>query len=286
MKKYIRYNVFAVWCFILAFFSSCTSAKKEEAQSAAADSAKTQPTLAAAPAPHWKYTGEEGPASWGKLSAAYALCGEGKSQSPINIEGGGADGHPSWTREYATTSLTISHNEHPEEILNNGHTIQVSYDEGSKITLNGKSYALKQFHFHTPSEHTLNGKNLPMEMHLVHKSDDGSLSVLSVMFIEGKHNSSFDAIIKNLPNAPGEKKALANVIINVDQLLPKKNAAYHYVGSLTTPPCSEGVQWLVLRENVALSAAQIQEFSSRIKNNNRPTQPMNGRTVTVDKIQG
>lgn len=254
---------------------------------------QTTPVDTVQPAPvsdrpvHWGYAGEDGPTAWATLSPVYALCGEGKGQSPINIVKTDAKGGANWKLNYKTTSLKIAHNEHMDDIIDNGHTIQVTVDEGSTFSFGDKTYNLKQFHFHTPSEHTVDGKNMPMEMHLVHQSDDGSLAVVSVMFKEGKTvNENFSKIIANLPNAKGESKHIADANLELKVHLPKDNYAYHYTGSLTTPPCSENVQWLVLRDMVSLTADQITAFSSRIGPNNRPTQPLNDRTVKVDNLVG
>jgi carbonic anhydrase len=270
----------------VALLASCNSKPTDTAeQTTGTDTVKAAP-VSARPV-HWAYEGENGPTAWATLSATYALCGEGKAQSPINIVKTDAKGGANWNLDYKTTSLKIAHNEHMDDIIDNGHTIQVTVDEGSTFSFGDKTYNLKQFHFHTPSEHTVDGKNMPMEMHMVHQSNDGSLAVVSVLFKEGKvPNENFSKIIANLPNAKGETKHITDVKLELKAHLPKDNYAYHYVGSLTTPPCSENVQWLVLREMVSLTADQIAAFSSRIGPNNRPTQPLNGRTVTVDNMTG
>src|SRR5687768_1296857 len=265
----------------------CCSSKPTETveESTVADTVQPAP-VSARPA-HWGYSGNEGPTAWATLSPVYALCAEGKGQSPINIVKTDAKGGANWKLNYKTTSLRIAHNEHMDDIIDNGHTIQVTVDEGSTFSFGEKTYNLKQFHFHTPSEHTVDGKNMPMEMHMVHQSDDGSLAVVSVMFKEGKTaNENFSKIIANLPNAKGESKHITDANLELKVHLPKDNYAYHYTGSLTTPPCSENVQWLVLRDMVSLTADQITSFSSRIGPNNRPTQPLNSRTVSVDNLTG
>ena len=265
---------------------SCNSKPAETSeQTTVADTVKPAP-VSARPA-HWGYAGEEGPTAWATLSPAYALCGNGKGQSPINIVKTDAKGGANWKLDYKTTSLRIAHNEHMDDIIDNGHTIQVTVDEGSVFSFGTKTYNLKQFHFHTPSEHTVDWKNMPMEMHMVHQSDDGSLAVVSVLFSEGKVvNENFSKIIANLPNSKGESKHITDANLELKIHLPKDNYAYHYTGSLTTPPCSENVQWLVLRDMVSLTADQIKAFSSRIGPNNRPTQALNDRTVKVDDLIG
>lgn len=273
-----------LWCVLLW---SCTNKPKEsdETTTHAVDST-TSPQTSARPV-HWGYEGENGPTKWASLTPVYALCGEGKSQSPINIVKADTKGGAKWRLDYKTTSLRIAHNEHMEDIIDNGHTIQITVDEGSTFTFGDNTYSLKQFHFHTPSEHTIDGQHAPMEMHMVHQSEDGSLAVVGVLFKEGQvPNENFSKIIANLPDARGESKHITDVNLELKVHLPNDNYAYHYVGSLTTPPCSEGVQWLVLRDPVSLTTEQIAAFSSRIGPNNRPTQPVNDRTVMVDDLVG
>jgi carbonic anhydrase len=263
--------------------SHCATKPKEEAPS----TQEQQPIASTSARPvHWGYEGEDGPTNWASLSPVYALCGNGQQQSPINIVKSDAKGGALWRLDYKTTSLRIAHNEHMEDIIDNGHTIQVTVDEGSTFTFNDKVYALKQFHFHTPSEHTIDGQHAPMEMHMVHQSDDNSLAVVGILFQEGKEiNKNFEKIIANLPAAKGESKHITDVNLELQVHLPADNYAYHYTGSLTTPPCSENVQWLVLRDPVYLTADQIHAFSSRIGPNNRPTQSLNDRQVKVDDLK-
>jgi carbonic anhydrase len=262
----------------------CNTKQKEATETVPA----TQPGESTSSRPvHWGYEGEDGPASWASLSPVYALCEEGKSQSPINIVKTDAKGGATWKLDYKTTSLRIAHNEHMDEIIDNGHTIQVTVDEGSTFTFGDKTYDLKQFHFHTPSEHTIDGQHAPMEMHMVHQGEDGSLAVVGVLFKESQvPNENFAKIVANLPNAKGESKHITDMNLELKVHLPNDNYAYHYVGSLTTPPCSEGVQWLVLRDPVSLTADQIAAFSTRIGPNNRPTQAVNDRTINVDDLVG
>ena len=284
-------NKFQIPAFLMAAlagtFMACNAPEQDQKNtSAAAPATQTKDSTPSARPAHWAYEGEDGPAFWANLSPAYALCGTGTSQSPVNIVKQETKGGANWKLDYKTTSLRIAHNEHMDEIIDNGHTIQVTVEEGSTFTFEGKVFHLKQFHFHTPSEHTLDGVHAPMEMHLVHQSDDGTLAVVGVLFKTGKkENANFAKIIANLPNAKGESKHLTDVVLTIGDHLPSDNYAYHYVGSLTTPPCTEGVQWLVLRNPVELTAAQIEAFSSRIGPNNRPTQPLNNRTVNVDDLK-
>jgi carbonic anhydrase len=257
----------------------------------AGESAAVPTTDSVPPAPpsarpvHWGYGGEEGPANWAGLSPAYALCGEGRHQSPIDITSVKASGAASWSFDYTSTTLRIAHTEHMEEIVDNGHTIQVTVDEGSTFTLGDKAYQLKQFHFHTPSEHTIDGKHAPMEMHLVHQAEDESLAVVGVLFKEGKTpNPNLATIISHMPTTKGESKHLENVVLQMSDHLPQQTEAYHYVGSLTTPPCSENVQWLVMKTPMVVTADQIAAITAVIGPNNRPTQPLNDRGLSLDVL--
>jgi carbonic anhydrase len=275
---------FAGIVFTLVSVLACNSTREPEKKVSGKDSGAAKINTGSVRPIHWSYSEKNGPAGWASLSPVYAICGSGKSQSPINLSPDFSNEGKEWKIEYKTTKLQISHNQHVQELINNGHTIQVTPQKGSFISYAGKKYHLKQFHFHTPSEHTVEGKHYPMEIHLVHQADDESLAVIGVLVKEGNHNSNFDQLIKYLPNAPGEKKMHDSVSIDINANIPKDLFAYHYVGSLTTPPCSENVQWLVLRNPISMSTGQIAAFSSRLNNNNRPTQSLNARKTTIDHI--
>jgi carbonic anhydrase len=276
-------NFLAAVAIVAITFVQCSTRQKEADQQVS----KPEPSPASARPVHWGYDGADGPTNWASLTPVYALCGEGKHQSPVNIVKADVKGGAVWKLDYKTTSLRIAHNEHMDEIIDNGHTIQVTVDEGSTFTFGDKTYNLKQFHFHTPSEHTIDGQHAPMEMHMVHQHEDGSLAVVGVLFKAGEvPNENFTKIIANLPDAKGESKHITDVNLELKVHLPSDNYAYHYVGSLTTPPCSEGVQWLILRDPVSLTADQIAAFSRRIGPNNRPTQPVNDRVISVDDLVG
>lgn len=223
---------------------------------------------------HWGYEGEHGPDHWGMMSKDYAACSEGKQQSPINITATESADLADIVFNYKTSEL---------HVLNNGHTVQVNYDSGSSITIDGVQYNLIQFHFHTPSEHTINGKSFGNELHLVHKNDKGELAVVGVLIEEGKENPAFKAIWSNLPKKANEKKDV-KVAIDAAQLLPETKSFYRYMGSLTTPPCSESVNWNVLKTPIQMSKKQIEAIQKIMHKNNRPVQPMHDRKVTADSI--
>ena len=235
--------------------------------------------------PHWSYAGEAGPSAWGRLSPDFATCASGRSQSPIDIGETSSADLPELRAAFRPAELRIAHTEHVADAVNNGHTIQVTYTPGDSLTVGDTSYELAQYHFHAPSEHTLGGKYSPMEMHLVHKSPANGLAVVAVLIEEGAANAAFDPVWSNLPKSKGIETHLEHVKVNVDDLLPKARTSYRYDGSLTTPPCSEGVQWLVMTTPVALSAAQISAFTSIVHANNRPVQPLNDRVVATDLVR-
>ncbi|MBI1308438.1 MAG: hypothetical protein GC129_01070 [Proteobacteria bacterium] len=216
-------------------------------------------------APHWNY----GPPNWGELDPAFAMCGAGKAQSPIDVAVEGEKGGDKPVMAYKPTPLTV---------VNNGHTLQVTYLTGSELVLRGKSYELKQFHFHTPSEHVAHGSAAPMEVHLVHKDKDGNLAVVGVMFEEGAENPTLAKILAVAPHGEGEVSA-KGVEVDASAWLPEGTGFVRYNGSLTTPPCSEGVKWMVATKRVQASAAQLEAMRAIMKNNARPVQPLNGRMV-------
>ena len=224
--------------------------------------------------PHWTYEGDAGPAAWGSLDEAYALCATGAEQSPIDLANAEAFDLVNVQTDYHTSALTI---------LNNGHTIQANYDAGSSIVVNQSTYALAQFHFHTPSEHSIDGEQFPMEAHFVHRSADGALAVIGVMLIEGEaDNAAFAPVFDAMPAEAGEPIAVENVTLDVNAMLPTDPRFYTYRGSLTTPPCSEGVRWIVMTTPVEVSAAQLAAFQALFAHNARPVQPVLERGLLID----
>ncbi len=220
--------------------------------------------------PHeWSYEGETGPEHWGNLKPEYALCASGMRQSPIDIRDGfRVDLEPIQFR-YRQSELRV---------IDNGHTIQVEVG-GSSISLLGKTYELIQFHFHRPSEERVNGKSFEMVAHLVHRSDDGRLAVVAVLLEKGMEHPLIQTVWNNLPLEKGEYVMPPGLGIDLAQLLPADRSYYTYMGSLTTPPCSEGVLWLVLRQPLQISAEQLAIFSRLYRHNARPIQPSFGRMV-------
>lgn len=219
---------------------------------------------------HWSYEGEEGPEHWGELRQDYALCASGTRQSPIDIRDG-----------IRVDLAPLEFNYQPSyfRVLDNGHTIQTAVG-GSSLTLQGKTYDLVQFHFHRPSEEKINGRAYDMVVHLVHKSpDDDKLAVVAVMLERGKDHPLIQTLWNNLPLERNDEVAPPNLTIDPATLLPDDKRYYTYMGSLTTPPCSEGVLWLVMKQPVQLSAEQIGIFARLYRNNARPLQNSNGRLI-------
>jgi len=219
---------------------------------------------------HWSYSGHEGPEYWGELSDNFALCSSGKNQSPIDI-----------SRQVAAelAPLSFSYQSAGNSVVNNGHTIKVDYAPGSTLTVDGHSYELKQFHFHAPSENHIDGQSFPLEGHLVHADKEGNLAVVGVMFEEGKENAELAKAWSVMPHDKGNQ-AKPSAALSAEALLPASRDYYRFNGSLTTPPCSEGVVWLVMKQPVQASKAQIQAFEKVMHHaNNRPLQPLNARAV-------
>ncbi|MBK8704134.1 MAG: carbonic anhydrase family protein [Saprospiraceae bacterium] len=219
---------------------------------------------------HWEYEGEDGPSHWGELCVGYEDC-SGATQSPVDIKGAVADAAlQAIAKAYATSKTNI---------LNNGHTIQFNYDSGSSITVNGLQYDLLQFHFHTHSEHLVNGSSHPMEVHLVHKNAaSGNLAVIGVFFEEGAENALLAHYLEHLPAGHDETYTSDDTYTAAD-LLPAGTGYYTYSGSLTTPPCSEIVTWIVMKDHITASHDQILHIEELEHENFRPVQELAGRTI-------
>ncbi|MCU6434082.1 carbonic anhydrase family protein [Undibacterium sp. Jales W-56] len=226
-------------------------------------------TIAAHSAEHWSYEGEGGPLSWGKLNPANAKCDTGERQSPIDIRDGIRVELDPIGFDYKAASFSV---------VDNGHTIQVNLGAGNYITVGGRSYELVQFHFHKPSEERVNGKSFEMVAHLVHKDSNGKLAVVAVLIERGKPQPLVQMIWNNLPLEKDDPvKALSTIDMN--QILPTKRDYYTYMGSLTTPPCSEGVLWLVMKEPIEISPEQLAIFNRLYPMNARPIQKLSGRLI-------
>jgi carbonic anhydrase len=238
----------------------------------------------------WGYKGHTGPEFWGRLSPHFLLCGEGTSQSPINISKNDVEVANTLTLHYQTapliivddgdTSLMIGNK---QIIFNDGHTIQINFHGNSNkefISYQGNKYQLKQFHFHSPSENQLNGDSAPLEIHFVHQGEKGKVVVIGVLVKGGSANPELQTIIDHLPMADGKEHVVAGVKINPKDIFPLDNDYYSFSGSLTTPPCTEGLQWIVMAGTINASPAQIATIRKALGGSNaRAVQPLNNRVI-------
>lgn len=218
---------------------------------------------------HWGYEGAVGPDKWGDLDAASRVCSVGSQQSPIDI---------GETIKAQLAPLTIAWSKKADTIVNNGHTIQVNVSEGSPLTVGKDKLTLLQFHFHRPSEHLIGGKSFPMEVHFVHRNSGGGLAVIGVLMATGKTNAIFNKVISTMPAQEGPA-VKADPAIDPSGLLPAKRTYYRYSGSLTTPPCNEVVDWLLLTDPIQVADADVAAFAKLYAMNARPAQRSNRRFV-------
>jgi carbonic anhydrase len=218
----------------------------------------------------WGYKGSNGPAQWGNLDSQYILCKTGTTQSPIDFHHTFKAGKTDLDLDYQAAELAIE---------NNGHTIKVTYPNGNYLQVAGQTYKLLQFHYHAPSEHTENGRFHDMEIHFVHQANDGTLAVIGVFVDEGSENLALREIWEHLPKRTKPMQKIKTEIINARDLIPDNAGFYRYMGSLTTPPCSEGVNWFVMKQPIYASKAQIKKFRDIMAGNNRPTLPVNQRLI-------
>jgi len=233
---------------------------------------------------HWSYEGAGDPSHWSKLSKDFVTCGVGHEQSPIDIVTGKAAPLSKGTAGFDEVRFDPTVRRAPVVIINNGHTIQVDAVGTESLTIGNAPYILQQFHFHSPSEHTVDGRSYPLEAHLVHQSADSKLAVVGVLFEEGAENPALAPFWKSLPKSAGDKVVLGSDGVNVGPMLPGRHEVYRYAGSLTTPPCSEAVKWFVMADRLKASAAQIAALKAIVHVNNRPVQPLLGRAVYKDTL--
>ncbi|MYM93755.1 carbonic anhydrase [Duganella vulcania] len=244
-------------------------------QARVAAAARAKKAAAAAPvvpkvySNHWSYEGEDGPANWGKINPEWSKCSTGNRQSPIDIRDG---------MKVELEQITFDYHPSSFNVTDNGHTVQVMVGGGNFITVNNRMYELIQFHFHRPSEERINGKGYEMVVHLVHKDGEGKLAVLALLLERGKPQPVIQTVWNNLPLEKLETMAPSTVLDPLD-LIPARRDYFTFMGSLTTPPCSEGVLWLVMKEPVQASPAQMALFSRLYPLNARPIQPGSGRIV-------
>jgi carbonic anhydrase len=234
------------------------------------------PTAEAKPKepPHWKYEGAEGPTKWGELWPEWEKCRLGLEQSPIDLPKQG-------DKPQKPAPLVASYSKLPLQILNNGHTVQVPAAQSGKLSVDGIDYDLAQFHLHAPSEHTVAGAKFDGELHLVHKNAKGELAVIGILLKKGKENKTLAPVFAAAPAEEShEAKPVADATLDLTALVPAKSAYYSYSGSLTTPPCTEGVKWFVLTKPAEVSEAQLKKFSDVMHGGNaRPVLQVGARKI-------
>jgi len=234
---------------------------------------------------HWGYEADDGPDSWGAMDPDWRLCAAGREQSPIDLANAAEIELPA--AEIDTPSgeeVEVLNQAGVVDALDNGHTIQINTATGETMTVGDKTYALVQFHFHAPSEHTVDGEHFPMEIHFVHQADDGALAVLGVPVAEGAPNAGIAPLLAQVAQAPGTAATIRMPVDFAEHVFTGGvTGIYHYSGSLTTPPCSEGVNWYIRQTPTELSKEQIAEFTEVYDHNNRPVQALNERTLYLDE---
>ena len=220
---------------------------------------------------HWGYEGEVSPTHWASLNEKFAMCSNGNMQSPINIVA---------TQDINIKPLKFNYKTNSNDVINNGHTVQVNIKSGSSVVIDGESYELKQFHFHTPSENNINGNQYPLEAHFVHSTKDGKLAVVAVMFEYGKENPVLNKIWSKFPLKLNHKEILTLSANDINAILPNNKDYYKFMGSLTTPPCSQNVKWNVFKTSISISKEQVKKFFDVFEHtNNRPLQKTNNRVI-------
>jgi len=267
--------------FSVVFISSCknqnTTTKIKKDESVAVENKHESEIDNHKDKKHWSYEGETSPENWAEIEKD-SDCG-GMSQSPINITVNDV------TESSSQNNLKILYSRETKlnKVVNNGHSIQFDFDKGDSINYNDKIYQLIQLHLHEPSEHTINGVRYPIEIHLVHKSNQGELTVLSVLGEEGKESEFFEFFESFLPIENGKSKIIDHKLPLIE-LQPKKRDYYSYSGSLTTPPCSENVNWIIFKNQMQVSHDEIMHFKENMPlNNYRNVQAINDRTVYLNK---
>jgi len=221
--------------------------------------------------PEWGYEGANGPEHWGKLHSQYKLCDSGVSQSPIDLRNGIGVDVPPPRFDYRPSRFTVA---------NDGHGLKVALTSPGTMTFAGKTYRLSEIHFHRPGEERIDGKTFQMGAHLVHKDSKGALGVVAVLITVGKEHPTLQAIWNHIPLGKGQSMAsAADVLIDLSGLFPRDRAIFHYSGSLTTPPCTEGVEWVVFKEPVEASPEQLSIYARLFPENARPIQAANGRLI-------
>jgi carbonic anhydrase len=220
----------------------------------------------------WEYEGENGPMKWSEVDPKFRACNLGKRQSPIDIDSRTVE-------KGGLKPIQFNYDAGPAEIVNNGHTIQVNLAKSGSARFEALEYKLAQFHFHTPSEEKIDGMAQPMVVHLVHRAGDTRIAVVAVLIKLGKENKTLKPVFDQLPKVAGASAKLDS--FNPADLVPFDPTYFAYVGSLTTPPCTEEVKWHVMQKPIEISYKQLAAFKALYKKNARPVQPLNGRRIQV-----
>jgi carbonic anhydrase len=270
-----RSNLFLCAALVALTLAACAK-KAEEGEhgaehGAVAEHGEDHGAAATGPAlTHWTYVGDEGPTHWAQLGGEAATCATGTRQSPIDLSG---------SKRPQAENISLDYNSSQVTIQNNGHTVVVTPTNGGGITVDGVVYKLKQFHFHSPSEHAINGHRAAFETHFVHQNAKGEYLVIGVMSEVGAADPMLAPLWAYLPSDPGSPLNVPDLLINPRDLMPSQESFYVYAGSLTTPPCTEGVTWMVYNAPLTVSAEQVQAFERLIGPSARPVQPQNGRDL-------
>ena len=226
---------------------------------------------------NWSYAGGNGPKTWHQLSPANTLCRTGQRQSPINIEG---------TDPVIMHRLVTDYNVAPIDMKNNKHSVSMAYTGGSFLRVGAKTFTLKNLSFHTPAEHTISGKRYPLSIQFMHTGPGGTRAVIETLVEEGKENLAAREFLGNIPLESGQNAKRNKILVNARDLMPTDKSYYRYMGSLTTPPCSEGVHWYVLKKPIQLSKTQIALVKGVVSGENaRPIQPRNNRIILDARAQ-
>ncbi|WP_448631104.1 carbonic anhydrase [Cellulomonas soli] len=256
---------------LLGLVAGCSSADEPATAGPDVTASATASASPQAEAAEFTYSGEEGPEHWAELSPGYTACADASAQSPIDLTGAAATSLADPVFTYTPGAV---------ELTNTGHSVQLTPAKGSTLQLDGHTSQLAQIHLHEPSEHTVDGVQAAGELHLVHKDDAGHITVVAVLLTEGAENPALAPYLAALPEKVDATATIDD--FDIAALLPASRASFRYTGSLTTPPCTEDVQWVVLQQPVEVSSAQLAAFRDVIVQNNRPVQPVGDRALVLD----
>tara|TARA_B100001248_G_C27397930_1_gene467131 strand:- start:3013 stop:3816 length:804 start_codon:yes stop_codon:yes gene_type:complete len=257
------------WIILPTIFAFIACSSSEEKAPPEKSQAKETKTVVKQKGVEWSYTGAFGPKFWGDLDPSFNLCKEGNHQSPINL----IYKAPAKPNPFVPMFVKSE-----ASVLDTGNGIHIAVKGANSIKMRNSIYSLQHIEFHAPSEHQFSGKSFPAEMQFYHKNEKGFVAVVSVMLKEGDALGVMDAVVKNLPPAKNSEQEIDGKL-DLIQFLPKTRTLYNYAGSLTSPPCREGVNWIVLNTPVEVSKEQLDAIVTRYPASNRPLQPLNDRVM-------